>query len=92
MPFCTYVLVNDRNETYVGQTEDLARRVAEHNGMRLSDTLHTKRHGGPWFVLYSQEYPTRSEAMKRERQLKSGGGRQFIRQLVTPRASKTGGC
>lgn len=91
MPFYTYVLVNEHGKTYVGQTNDLTRRLEEHNGARHSHTLHTKRRGGPWSCVYVQEYPTRAEAMKRERQLKSGGGREFIRELIAERA-KDSGC
>ena len=92
MAFWTYVLVNEGGETYVGQTGDLERRLAEHNGNRPSDTLHTKRHKGPWAKLYSKEYATRAEAMKREKQLKTGAGREFIKQLLKQRNVKESGC
>ena len=39
---------------------------------------HTSRNQGPWKLAYHEEYPTRSEAMKRERWLKSGAGRQWL--------------
>ena len=67
---------------YVGQTKDLAGRVAYHNA-NYSKSLKNR---GPWALVYSEEYATRSEAMRRERQIKSWKDRQLIAQLV--RASR----
>jgi putative endonuclease len=52
---------------YKGQTNDLADRVMRHNGGR-SNYTKAKR---PWKVVYSEEYGSRSEAVKRERYFKS---------------------
>jgi len=99
MAYCVYVLVNPEGKTYVGQTGDLDRRVAQHNDPEFRLTLHTKRHRGPWRLLYSEKCGTRSAAMKREKQLKSGGGRRYIRELIgdgahEPRGAESsrGGC
>mgnify|MGYP003941985631 CR=1 FL=1 len=73
MAFQVYVLVNPDGETYVGQTSDLARRLRQHNDPTCDLTLHTKRHTGPWRLLYSERCETRGTAMQREKQLKSGG-------------------
>jgi len=82
MPFHVYVLANSDNQTYVGQTSNLKARLAEHNDPECALTLHTKRRRGPWRLLYHEECASRAAAMKRERQLKSGGGRRFIRSLL----------
>ena len=43
----TYVLVSESTgKTYVGQTEDLRRRIEEHNDHNNRRTLHTKRRLG----------------------------------------------
>ena len=88
MGFLVYVISNPDGETYVGQTADLARRLEQHNDPRCDLTLHTKRHPGPWKVLYTEECADRASAMRRERQLKSGAGRRFIRTLL----DGAGGC
>jgi len=80
MAFFVYVLVNPRDETYVGQTADLERRLAQHNDANCRFTLHTKRHPGPWRLLHSETFTSRSAAMRRERELKSGKGREWIRR------------
>ena len=82
MSYYVYVLVNPEGKTYVGQTQDLSQRIAQHNDPDFHGTLHTKRHRGPWQLIHRQEVASRSEAMRRERQLKSGGGRRFVRSLL----------
>ncbi len=52
MSFHVYVVANPAGETYVGQTADLARRLQQHNDPCCDLTLHTKRHPGPWELLY----------------------------------------
>jgi putative endonuclease len=80
--YWVYVLANPERKTYVGQTADLERRLAQHNAPEFRGTLHTKRHKGPWQMIHSEECATRSAAMRRERELKTGTGRAWIRQHV----------
>ena len=82
MAFFVYVLVNPDCKTYVGQTRDLRRRLSQHNDPDCLLTLHTKRHRGPWKLIHSEQFPTRSEAMRRERELKTGKGRDWIRKTL----------
>jgi putative endonuclease len=81
-----YVLANPRDRIYVGHTNDLSRRLREHNDPEFRGTLYTKRHPGPWRVIHQEQHPTRSAAMRRERELKSSRGRDWIRQRLA------GGC
>jgi len=82
MPFFVYVLRNPDGKTYVGQTSDLSRRLAQHNDSDCRLTLHTKRHRGPWRLLHSERFSARSTAMRREKELKSGKGREWIQQFL----------
>ena len=84
MPYYVYVLLNPEGKTYVGQSSDVEGRLAQHNDPQCRLTLHTKRHKGPWKVIHTEEYPTRGDAMRRERELKTGKGRDWIRrELLT---------
>ena len=65
MPYHVYVLCNPDGRVYIGQTQDLPRRVAEHNDAHDRSTLHTKKYRGPWRLVYSECVPTRSAAMRR---------------------------
>ena len=78
--FSVYVI---RSETagkiYIGHTQDLEKRLREHNDPECYSSKFTKRFPGPWVLLYSESYGTRSEAFRRERWLKTGSGREFLR-------------
>ena len=52
---------------YVGYTNDLARRLSEHNRIKGKFTDV----GIPWKVVYTESYNTRKEAMTREKYIKS---------------------
>ena len=80
--FTVYVVVNLQKEIYIGQTNNFSRRLEEHNDPNCRLTLHTKRRSGPWQLVHSENYPTRSEAIRREKQLKSSRGRAWIRSLM----------
>ena len=82
MAFFVYVLLNPEGKTYVGQTGDLPRRLSQHNDPDCRLTLHTKRLSGPWRLLHYEQFPTRSAAMRREKELKTGKGRDWIRQVL----------
>jgi putative endonuclease len=78
MPYWVYVLrSSSAPRRYVGQTDDLARRLARHSdGLVLSTAPYR-----PWRLVHSEHFMTRSEAMRRERFLKSGQGREFLDRL-----------
>ena len=42
----------------------------------------TSKNDGLWVLVYKEEFKTRSEAVKREKQLKSSRGREFIKNLI----------
>ena len=52
--------------TYVGWTNDLARRLAAHNAGKGARSTR----GRLWVLLYAEPFTTRSEAMSREWHLK----------------------
>ena len=61
---------------YVGQTQDLDKRLLEH---REGASFYTKR-ATDWELFHTEEYESRAEAMIRERQLKSFRGRESLRK------------
>ncbi len=77
--FFVYVLQSiSSGKIYIGHTNNLERRLIEHN-------LRTKRYTskkGPWKIIYSENFSTRAEAIRREKSLKGGQGRQFIKQFI----------
>jgi len=61
-----YILRNPSGRNYIGQTKNLSDRLERHN----KGHVKTTRNNGPWRLVYSEKYDTRSEAIIRERQLK----------------------
>ena len=77
--FIVYILRSQSTGTlYTGQTSDLERRLREHQAGDARYTLGR----GPWILIHKETYPTRSEAMKREKYLKSGKGRKYLKDFL----------
>jgi len=86
--FVVYVLISESTgKRYIGQTEDLERRLAEHNDPHSNVKKFTSKQAGPWRLLYSENQPTRTDAMGCERWLKSGVGRAWLDQQFPNRLS-----
>jgi putative endonuclease len=63
---------------YTGKTDDIERRLAEHNSGR---SMYSKRYR-PWKVVYNEEFGTEAEATQRERFFKSASGRRWLKKNV----------
>jgi putative endonuclease len=63
---------------YVGQTNNLEKRINEHNNKQNKST----KHYAPFQLLYKEEHPNRTEARIREKFFKSGRGKAFLHSLV----------
>ena len=79
MPFHIYVIQSLEGNRYTGQTPDLERRLSEHNSGRS----HSTKHGSGWKLVYTEEFATRGEAMRREKYLKTGSGRDFLKHQLS---------
>lgn len=79
-----YVLKSQSTgKIYIGQTADLEKRLARHNGSLPSkQRSYTKVNKGSWEVVYSEKYGTRQEALTREKYLKSHIGRDWLRRNI----------
>ncbi len=85
--FTVYVLRSlSTHRLYVGQTADFQRRLSEHQ----AGTARYTRNRGPWDVVLTEEFATRSEAMAREQFLKSGQGRAWLKGLPDSSAHRAG--
>lgn len=61
---------------YIGYTNNLKRRLKEHNGHRGGETT---RRAETWHCIYCEGYIDEKDAQGRERFLKSGSGRRFLK-------------
>ena len=64
---------------YCGQTDNLERRVSQHNDPDYRGSLTTKRIKGPWELVWFEEFATRSEAIIKERYIKKRGISRFLK-------------
>ena len=80
MPFYVYVLHSPSfNEIYIGYTSDLEARLKSHNELATKGWTIKFR---PWNLVHTETYHTKADAMKREKQLKSAQGRNFIKNEI----------
>jgi predicted GIY-YIG superfamily endonuclease len=77
--YFAYVLENAAGKFYVGHTEDLDRRVSQHNDQTARGEKFCPKNG-PWRLVWSEGHPDRSSAMARERQIKSMKSARWIRE------------
>jgi len=78
--FVTYVLYSDNHDKiYIGYTADLIDRFHSHNKLATKGFTVKFR---PWEVIHVEFFDSKQEAMKREKELKSSRGRNFIRTEV----------
>jgi putative endonuclease len=76
--FYAYILesVTTPDEFYRGHTEDLKRRLAEHNAGKCPHTSKFK----PWKVKFYAAFETLALAREFEKYLKSGSGHAFAKR------------
>ncbi|OGH10426.1 MAG: hypothetical protein A2857_05400 [Candidatus Levybacteria bacterium RIFCSPHIGHO2_01_FULL_36_15] len=70
MPYYVYILRTSSNTLYIGQTNNLERRIKEHQSKNSKSAKYV-RYFPSFKLVYCENYDTRAEAMKREYQLKT---------------------
>ena len=77
--YAVYVLYSiEWEKIYVGYTSNLIARFHSHNHLGSG---WTKRYR-PWMVVHLEFFKTKTDARKREKELKSHQGREFIRRKI----------
>lgn len=78
--FTVYVLHSANfNKIYIGYTSNLEQRLLSHNELATKGFTIKFR---PWVIVYKETFETKAKAMKREKQLKTAKGREFIWNLI----------
>ena len=76
---CAYVLYSEKNARfYVGSSKDdgAQPRIKGHNAGKVKSSKAFR----PWSLIHEEIFPNYTEARKRENFLKSGQGRQWIKE------------
>ncbi|MCC5941419.1 MAG: GIY-YIG nuclease family protein [Balneolaceae bacterium] len=78
--FTVYVLHSEKHDKiYIGYTSNLQERFKSHN--ELGNKGWTVKYR-PWKIIHTELYDTKPEAMAREKELKGGQGRNWIRNTI----------
>jgi|GEM_PF-511643 len=77
--FCVYILRSQNSgHHYVGCTQDLPNRLAEHAAGETKST----RNRGPWVLVHVERFETNIAARKREREIKAKKSARYIEWLI----------
>ena len=78
--FHAYVLRSEKDgKFYIGQAEDLVKRLEQHNSGQVRST----KHRAPFILLHNKSFATRSEARWQERKWKEASGRKKLKELFS---------
>jgi len=79
LEFTVYAIKSlSRKYIYVGMTNNLERRLKEHN---QRENRSTKAYA-PFTLIFSETFKTRNLARMKEKYLKSGVGKSFLKNLI----------
>lgn len=77
--FYNYILKSKKNgQMYTGYTVDLRKRFKEHNDGKSTYT----KHRGPYEIIYYEASLDKNDAKAREKYLKSGKGKRYIKSRL----------
>ena len=63
---------------YIGSTRDIRKRILRHNSKKNKST----KYGAPWKLIYCEISLNRNDARAREKYLKSGMGRRYLKNRL----------
>jgi len=69
MSYSVYILRTSLNTLYIGQTNNLEKRLQEHKSKNSRSAKYIRYFSG-FKLVYSEKYSNRKEAIQRETQLK----------------------
>ena len=85
--FYTYVIKSSKDgKWYTGYTEDLRKRLTEHNHNKVMST----KGRGPFELIYYEACPNKYDALVREKYLKTGKGKRYLKNRLRRFLSLTG--
>lgn len=70
--------IKSSKQFYIGSTNNLRRRIAEHRANRDFST----KHRGPWRLIYYEASEHEKDARKRERYLKTAWGKRYLKERI----------
>lgn len=85
--FYTYIIRSKKNnKVYTGSTNDLRKRFKQHNQGKSTWT----KGRGPWEIIYYEASLNEGDTIAREKYLKSGMGKRYLKNRLKHFLSLTG--
>ena len=72
------ILSKKTGKWYIGSTKDLRKRILYHNSGKSKAT----KSGIPWEIIYCEISLNKNDARAREKYLKSGMGRRYLKNRL----------
>jgi putative endonuclease len=77
--YYVYLLLSEKDgKFYTGSTDDLKRRIAEHEAGYVKSTVRRK----PLKLIYYEACINETDARAREKYLKSGAGKKYLKNRL----------
>ena len=76
-----YILLLRNGKLYKGETADLKRRMSEHKHGKVKSTSYLL----PCKLIHYEAYSKKSDALRREKYLKTTEGRRLLKQQIRDR-------
>ena len=74
-----YILQSQKDQKYyIGHTDNIERRLQEHN----REKSRSVKNRAPFLVIHKEVLTTKTEAIKREKQIKKYKGGEAFRRLI----------
>ncbi|MBI0401353.1 GIY-YIG nuclease family protein [Cyclobacterium marinum] len=78
MKYAVYILYSvSLNRYYVGQSKNHIERLERHQSGRNKST----KAGKPWEIVHVEFFNNRSDAVRKERQIKNIGSRRYLERI-----------
>lgn len=78
--YWVYVLENQNDKSlYIGYTKNLKQRIEDHQAGQGARTTSLKQN---WKLIYCEDYLDKYDAMGREKFLKGGSGRKYLKKQL----------
>ena len=77
--YYVYILYSQsKNKYYVGQTNDLERRLLQHNSSQVTST----KFGAPWDLKYFFQLEERAASVQLEKKIKKRGAKRYLQDML----------
>ena len=81
--YYVYVLENGQGRHYIGSCSNLENRLRKHN----QNSVRSTKNKGPFEIVLKEEFAHKTQARKRELQIKSFKGNYRFTELLSPSSS-----